>query len=33
MSNIKRHIVIASHSTLAEGMANALKFLKVTVLN
>ena len=39
MSNIiKRHIVIASHSTLAEGMANALKFfegdsLKLTVLS
>lgn len=38
MSNIKRHIVIASHSTLAQGMANALKFfegdsLKLTVLS
>ena len=38
MSNIKRHIVIASHSTLAEGMANSLKFfegdsLKLTVLS
>ncbi|AAS08560.1 PTS sugar transporter subunit IIA [Lactobacillus johnsonii] len=38
MDNIKRHIVIASHSTLAQGMANALKFfegdnLKLTVLS
>ena len=38
MNNIKRHIVIASHSTLAQGMANALKFfegdkLKLTVLS
>lgn len=38
MSTIKRHIVIASHSTLAQGMANALKFfegddLKLTVLS
>lgn len=38
MSNIKRHIIIASHSTLAQGMTEALKFfegndLKVTVLS
>ncbi len=38
MNNIKRHIVIASHSTLAQGMANALKFfegdnLKLNVLS
>lgn len=38
MDNIKRHIVIASHSTLAQGMANALKFfegdnLKLAVLS
>ena len=38
MDNIKCHIVIASHSILAQGMANALKFfegdnLKLTVLS